>query len=75
MRSESSRIKSIIGFFKKRQDIINGSVLKENVMRTVYQIKSEEFGTVRLKKRKIAKALRLWLSENGFTYQFVYFSN
>ncbi len=74
MRSESSRIKSIIGFFKKRQDI-NGSVLKENVMRTVYQIKSEEFGTVRLKKRKIAKALRLWLSENGFTYQFIYFSN
>jgi len=44
-------------------------------MKTVYQIKSEEFGTVRLKKRKIAKALRLWLRENGFTYQFVYFPN
>jgi hypothetical protein len=44
-------------------------------MKTIYQIKSEEFGTVRLKKRKIAKALRLWLSEKGFAYQFVYFSN
>ncbi len=44
-------------------------------MRTIYQIKSEECGTVLLKKRKIAKALRWWLREKGITYQYIYFSH
>jgi len=48
---------------------------KENAMRTIYQIKSDECGTVRLKKRKIAKALRWWLREKGITYQYIYFSD
>jgi len=34
-------------------------------MRTFYQVKSEEFGTVVLRRRKIAKALRWWLRERG----------
>jgi hypothetical protein len=34
-------------------------------MRTFYQVKSEEFGTVVLRRRKIAKALRWWLREKG----------
>jgi hypothetical protein len=48
---------------------------KEHAMRTIYKIKSEECGTVRLKKRKIAKALRWWLREKGITYQYIYFSD
>jgi hypothetical protein len=44
-------------------------------MKTIYQIKSDEFGTVLLKKRKIAKALRWWLREKGIIYQYIYFSN
>lgn len=48
---------------------------KASEMRTIYQIKSEECGTVRLKKRKIAKALRWWLREKGITFQYIYFSN
>ena len=36
-------------------------------MRTFYQVKSEEFGTVVLRRRKIAKALRWWLREKGHT--------
>ena len=34
-------------------------------MRALYQVKSEEFGTVVLRRRKIAKALRWWLREKG----------
>jgi len=34
-------------------------------MRTYYQVRSEEFGTVILRRRKIAKALRWWLRERG----------
>lgn len=34
-------------------------------MKTFYQVKSEEFGTVVLRMRKIAKALRWWLREKG----------
>jgi hypothetical protein len=36
-------------------------------MRAFYQVKSEEFGTVILRKRKIAKALRWWLREKGYS--------
>lgn len=41
-------------------------------MKTFYQISSQETGIVVLKKRKIAKALRWWLRENGFTFKCVY---
>jgi hypothetical protein len=42
-------------------------------MRTFYRITAIEIGTVLLKRRKIAKALRRWLNEKGFTYQYDYF--
>ncbi|MBN2634324.1 MAG: hypothetical protein JXR66_12255 [Bacteroidales bacterium] len=35
-------------------------------MKVIYQISSEITGEVILKRRKIAKALRWWLRENGF---------
>ncbi|HOW08897.1 MAG: hypothetical protein GYA41_08905 [Bacteroidales bacterium] len=37
-------------------------------MKAIYEITSVETGTVLLKKRKIAKALRRWLRENGRVY-------
>jgi len=43
-------------------------------MRTYYKISSEETGMVLLRKRKIAKALRRWLRENGHIYEYTYFS-
>jgi hypothetical protein len=42
-------------------------------MRVHYQIKSEETGTVLLRQRKIAKALRRWLRQNGFPFQYDYY--
>jgi len=44
-------------------------------MKTFYRITSEELGTVMLRRRKIAKALRWWLRENGFTYKYMFFVN
>jgi len=44
-------------------------------MKTIYRISSTETGTVLLKRRKVAKALRWWLRENGFTFKYVYFVN
>lgn len=44
-------------------------------MKTLYKISSQETGTVLLKRRKIAKALRWWLRENGFTYKYMFFVN
>ena len=41
---------------------------KTRYMRTIYRINSTEIGEVLLKRRKIAKALRWWLRENGYTY-------
>ena len=41
-------------------------------MKTFYQISSQETGIVVLKKRKIAKAYRWWLRENGFAFKCVY---
>lgn len=38
-------------------------------MKVHFQIKSEETGMVLLRQRKIAKALRWWLRENGITFQ------
>jgi len=37
--------------------------------KTIYRITSNEFGEILLKRRKIAKALRWWLRENGFSYK------
>lgn len=44
-------------------------------MRTIYRINSDEIGEVLLKRRKIAKALRWWLRENGYTYTSSYYLN
>jgi hypothetical protein len=44
-------------------------------MKTIYRITSTETGTVTLKRRKIAKALRWWLRENGFVYKYMFFVN
>jgi hypothetical protein len=42
-------------------------------MRAFYRITSTEFGTILLKRRKIAKALRRWLNEKGYTYTYDYY--
>ena len=42
-------------------------------MKTFYRISAQEIGTVVIRRRKIAKALRRWLRENGFTYKYNYF--
>jgi hypothetical protein len=39
-------------------------------MKTYYQISAEGIGIVLLRKRKIAKALRRWLRENGLAYEY-----
>jgi hypothetical protein len=38
-------------------------------MKTFYQITTKETGVVILRRRKIAKAFRWWLRENGFDCQ------
>jgi hypothetical protein len=35
-------------------------------MKTFYQITTKEIGVIMLRRRKIAKAFRWWLRENGF---------
>ncbi|HNR42850.1 MAG TPA: hypothetical protein PKL65_11510 [Bacteroidales bacterium] len=42
-------------------------------MKPFYQIESEETGTVILRRRRIAKALRWWLRENGCAFQHLFF--
>jgi hypothetical protein len=42
-------------------------------MKAHFLITSEETGTVLLKRRKIAKALRWWLRENGYSFKYVFF--
>jgi hypothetical protein len=44
-------------------------------MRTLYRITSDEHGVFLLKRRKIAKAFRWWLRENGYSYNSTYFIN
>ena len=39
-------------------------------MKTFYRITAKEIGTVSLKRRKIAKALRRWLRENDFPFEY-----
>jgi len=47
--------------------------LISSAMKAIYMVRSEETGTVYLKRRKIARALRWWLRENGLTFQYRYF--
>jgi hypothetical protein len=49
--------------------------LNKKDMRTIYRINSTEIGEVLLKKRKIAKALRWWLREHGYSYTSTFFLN
>jgi hypothetical protein len=42
-------------------------------MKTVYRITSKENGDILLKRRKIAKAFRWWLRENGIGYSSTFF--
>jgi hypothetical protein len=44
-------------------------------MKARFLITSDEFGTVLLRRRRIAKALRWWLRQNGFTYKHNFFTN
>jgi hypothetical protein len=44
-------------------------------MKTLYQISSEETGKVVIKKRKIAKTLRRWLRENGYSFNHTHYLN
>ncbi|MDY0100227.1 MAG: hypothetical protein RBR81_13605 [Bacteroidales bacterium] len=44
-------------------------------MKTFYSVTSSETGTVVLRRRKIAKALRRWLRENGFSYEHMFYLN
>lgn len=41
-------------------------------MKAIYQISSKETGIVFIKRRKIAKALRWWLRENGIAFEYRY---
>jgi hypothetical protein len=42
-------------------------------MKAFYQITSIKTGTIVLKRRKVAKALRCWLRENGYPYKYTFF--
>lgn len=47
--------------------------LKNEAMKAIYMVRSDETGTVYLRRRKIARALRWWLRENGLSFQYKYF--
>lgn len=42
-------------------------------MKMIFQITSPETGKVLIRRRKIAKALRWWLRENGIVFEYRYF--
>jgi len=44
-------------------------------MKTLYEISSAETGTIVIRRRKIAKALRRWLRENGFSFEHKFYLN
>jgi hypothetical protein len=46
----------------------------ESAMKTYYEISSDVTGKVLLRRRKIAKALRWWLNEHGYTYKYLFYS-
>lgn len=43
-------------------------------MKAHFLITSSEFGTVMLRRKRIAKALRWWLRQNGFSYTHSFFA-
>jgi hypothetical protein len=47
--------------------------IKQKDMNAIYQISSEVTGTVLIRRRKNAKALRQWLRENGIKYEYSYY--
>jgi hypothetical protein len=47
----------------------------QKVMKAHFLITSDEFGTVLLRRRRIAKALRWWLRQNGFKYKHNFTAN
>jgi hypothetical protein len=49
------------------------SFMESDQMKTYYQITAEGIGIVLLRKRKIAKALRRWLRENGLSYEYSFY--
>ena len=44
-------------------------------MKVIYKVSAQEIGTIYLKRRKIAKAFRWWLRENGIPFQYSYSFN
>jgi len=44
-----------------------------DAMKVIYKVTSEPTGIVLIKRRKIAKALRWWLRENGFDFKYNYY--
>jgi hypothetical protein len=42
-------------------------------MKIIFQITSPETGKVVIRRRKIAKALRWWLREQGIVYDYSFF--
>jgi len=42
-------------------------------MKVIYKVTSDATGIVLIKRRKIAKALRWWLRENGFEFKYNYY--
>ena len=49
--------------------------MKNKAMRTIYKINIKEEGEVLLKRRKIAKAFRWWLRENGYKFTSTFYLN
>lgn len=42
-------------------------------MKVLFEITSPETGKVLIKRRKIARALRWWLRDNGIAYDYMYY--
>lgn len=42
-------------------------------MKILFQITSPETGKVLIRRRKIARALRWWLRDNGIAYDYIYY--
>ena len=60
--------KLVMNFDRTMKVTVNS--MGKGEMKTYYQISAEGIGIVLLRKRKIAKALRRWLRENGLTYEY-----
>ncbi|HMT66327.1 MAG TPA: hypothetical protein PK005_08715 [Bacteroidales bacterium] len=42
-------------------------------MKILFEITSTETGKVLIKRRRIARALRWWLRDNGIAYDYIYY--